>query len=69
MKPVVKPKTVLRVQDATGEPISRGFDSAINKCLDELDELKAKQAEIQDADPTAEKIDCLNGNTKRCLRN
>ncbi len=32
----------MRVQDMTQEPISRGMDSAINRCLDELEELRKK---------------------------
>ena len=43
MKPVIKNQTVMRIQKIIDEPISRGMDSAINKCLDELDEFKAKQ--------------------------
>jgi len=44
MKPVLKEETVLRVQETVDAPISRGMDNAINKCLDELDALKAEKA-------------------------
>ena len=43
MKPVLKDETVLRIQDMTQEPISRGMDKSINQCLDELEELREKQ--------------------------
>lgn len=43
MKPVLRDETVLRVQETIDEPISRGMDSAINKCLDKLDALKAEK--------------------------
>ena len=42
LKPNIKDETVMRVQDITQEPISRGMDSAINRCLDELEELRKK---------------------------
>jgi len=45
MKPIIKNQTVIRIQKMIDEPISRGFDSAINKCLDELDKFKLKQKE------------------------
>jgi len=43
MKPVLKDKTVFRIQETVNVPISRGMDLAINKCLDELDALKAER--------------------------
>jgi len=43
MKPVLRDETVLRVQETVDAPISRGMDAAINKCLDELEALKAEQ--------------------------
>jgi|APSaa5957512535_1039671.scaffolds.fasta_scaffold09734_7 hypothetical protein len=43
MKPVLRNETVFRIQKTVDEPISRGMDLAINKCLDELDILKAKK--------------------------
>jgi len=45
MKPVLSDDTVMRIQKIIDTPISRGMDSAINKCLDKLDELKAEQKE------------------------
>ena len=42
MKPVLTDKTVLRLQEATGRPISRGMDKTINSMLDQLDNLKEK---------------------------
>ena len=43
LKPLIRDETVLRVQEIIDEPISRGMDSAINKCLDKLDALKAEK--------------------------
>lgn len=43
LKPNLKDETVMRVQELTNEPISRGMDKAINQCLDELEKLRAKQ--------------------------
>lgn len=37
MKPVLSDKTVLRIQNITGQPISRGIDKAINSILDRLE--------------------------------
>ena len=34
-------QTVMRLALAINQPISRGLDKAINKCLDELDELRS----------------------------
>ena len=42
MKPNIKDETVMRVQDITNEPVSRGMDKAINQCLDELEDLRKK---------------------------
>jgi len=47
MKPVIKNQTVMRIQKIVDEPISRGMDSAINKCLDKLDEFKTEQKESE----------------------
>ena len=43
MKPNLNDSTVMRIQDTIEEPVSRGMDSAINKCLDELDELRKER--------------------------
>ena len=43
MKPVIRNETVLRIQKIVNEPISRGMDLAINKCLDKLDEFETKE--------------------------
>ena len=43
MKPVISDNTVMRIEKTIDEPVSRGMDSAINKCLDELDELKKER--------------------------
>jgi len=34
-------QTVMRLSLAIDQPISRGLDKAINKCLDELDALRS----------------------------
>jgi len=33
----------MRIEKTIDAPVTRGMDSAINKCLDELDELKKEQ--------------------------
>ncbi len=33
----------MRIEKTIDEPVTRGMDSAINKCLDELDELKKER--------------------------
>jgi len=33
----------MRIEKTLDEPVSRGMDTAINKCLDELDELKKER--------------------------
>ena len=33
----------MRIEKTIDAPVSRGMDSAINKCLDELDELKKER--------------------------
>jgi len=38
-------QTVMRLALAINQPISRGLDKAINKCLDELDELRSIKKE------------------------
>ncbi len=43
MKPVIRNETVLRIQKIVNEPISRGMDLAINKCLDKLDKFETKK--------------------------
>jgi hypothetical protein len=43
MQPKLNDNTVMRIQDAIEEPVSRGMDTAINKCLDELDELRKER--------------------------
>ena len=43
MKPVINDDTVMRIEKTIDEPVTRGMDSAINKCLDELDELKKER--------------------------
>lgn len=45
MKPNLSDDTVMRIEKTIDEPVSRGMDSAINKCLDELDELKKERDE------------------------
>ena len=40
MKPVITDETVMRIEKTIDEPVTRGMDSAINKCLDRLDELE-----------------------------
>lgn len=40
MKPNLSDKTVLRIQEMTDEPVTRGMDKAINQCLDELEQLR-----------------------------
>ncbi len=43
MKPNISDDTVMRIEKTIDEPVTRGMDSAINKCLDELDELKKER--------------------------
>jgi len=43
LKPNLKDETVMRIQEMTNEPISRGMDKSINHCLDELEELRKRQ--------------------------
>ena len=33
----------MRIEKTIDEPVTRGMDSAINKCLDELDELRKER--------------------------
>lgn len=33
----------MRIEKTIDEPVSRGMDTAINKCLDELDELRKER--------------------------
>jgi len=43
LKPNISDDTVMRIEKTIDEPVTRGMDSAINKCLDELDELKKER--------------------------
>lgn len=43
MKPVITDETVMRIEKTIDEPVTRGMDSAINKCLDRLDELEKER--------------------------
>ncbi len=43
MKPVLTDGTVMRIEKTIDKPVSRSMDSAINECLDELDELRTEQ--------------------------
>lgn len=61
MKPVLNDKTILRLQEATGLPISRGVDKTINSMLDQLEELKTNNPETKNdeqASETIEKLEC-----------
>lgn len=46
MKPVINDSTVMRIEKILDKPVSRSMDSDINKCLDELDELRAESERI-----------------------
>jgi len=39
-------QTVMRLSLAIDQPISRGLDKALNKCLDELDTLRKTKEEV-----------------------
>ena len=43
MKPNISDDTVMRIEKTIDEPVTRGMDTAINKCLDELDELRKER--------------------------
>ena len=58
MKPVIKDTTVLRLQEATGLPISRGVDKSINAMLDQLDSFKDKSLETTDSKSDETSIEC-----------
>lgn len=58
---MINDKTVLRLQKATGLPVSRGVDKTINSMLDQLDDLKKNNPETKNdelASGTIKKIDC-----------
>ncbi|MEX0764731.1 MAG: hypothetical protein WD033_06165 [Nitrosopumilaceae archaeon] len=43
LKPNVKPGTLLRMQEHLERPITHGFDSALNECLDDLEKFKKNE--------------------------
>jgi len=58
---VINDKTVLRLQKATGLPVSRGVDKTINSMLDQLEELKTNNPETKNdetSNETEETLDC-----------
>jgi len=67
MKPVINDKTVLRLQKATGQPVSRGMDKTINTVLDQLEVLKTNNKVTQDnqtSNPARVKMECFIDNNK-----
>jgi len=60
MKPVLNDKTILRLQEATGLPISRGVDKTINSMLDQLEELKTNNPETKNDETASETIETLD---------
>jgi len=60
MKPVLNDKTVLRLQKATGLPVSRGVDKTINSVLDQLEELKTNNPETKNDEPASETVETLD---------
>ncbi len=58
MKPVLTDKTVLRLQEATGLPISRGVDKTINTMLDQLESFNGKNPKTTDSKSDETSNDC-----------
>lgn len=58
MKPVLTDKTVLRLQEATGTPISRGVDKTINTMLDQLESFNGKNPKTTEDKAVETFTDC-----------
>ena len=43
IQPSISFETVLRLQEITGKPIRRGFDSVLNEILDDYENLRNKK--------------------------
>ena len=65
LKPNIQDDTALRVQEITGQPLTKGFDKQINALCDEIDE---KRKENNHTPNGVEKIDCLCDETKKELK-
>ncbi len=54
IQPSISFETVLRLQQITGKPIRRGFDSVLNEILDDYENLIKKEKPTSKHDPEGE---------------